>query len=152
LSRLSAVVLKVAATMTLHRRRLKRLGASPVRGCIGLQGMPIVQETHICVLEAPNTNCSWWERCFRGVDVANLGKFKIGTGSETHASRESLSACEIGIRATRSAPRGLCHHGRMWLNEVLIESTRRAMKSSLLVGLLLGRRGRGCRRLITCQS
>lgn len=58
-----------------------------------------------------------------GVDVANLGKFKIATGSETHASREGLSACEIGVWARAQLHVDCVTMAELWLKEIIHRAT-----------------------------
>ena len=72
---------QVVGAMTMRRQGLQRLATSPARPCIGLPGKVMIQETHMCVLEALKANCSWWERCLLGAEVANLGKFGDRYGS-----------------------------------------------------------------------
>jgi hypothetical protein len=72
---------QVVGAMTMRRQGLQRLATSPARACVVLPGNVMIQETHMCVLEALKANCSWWEICLSGAEVTNLGKFRDRYGS-----------------------------------------------------------------------
>jgi hypothetical protein len=90
---------QVDRAMTMGRQGLQRLAPSPVRLCNALQAKDLIQGTHICVVKALMANCSGQKRGLEVLKLPTGESLEIGTGSETHASREDLSACGIGMEA-----------------------------------------------------